>query len=316
MSIAFLKSITVLKDIVNMGFSSDYASIISRIWRPNPGSDKERETKELVKSKMPELYEKICNYMGKEQQTSLVPVKEQVVSYTTFRPFFKRLDASFKDARSRMKDKAIETSNPFLTISIEDTFDSGKKFQVIAKIASSVETKWGNWIEQAIPIFNKSILYIGAGGFDYILNDVVYDVKSGPRVMNKDQVEEAKMKHNIINSLSESKDLSEMIRIRDFKVALAYGKESIAGIFMRNSEGLMLFGADTWEEITGDEWNAYRLYLWSIRHSIEKTKKSWNTGELEGAVIYFLNSFYDDHSDKLQTALSLPEYKELERIVK
>jgi hypothetical protein len=159
-----------------------------------------------------------------------------------------------------------------LLLAAKASFSDGKKFQMGAKLASSIETGWGNWIEEIIPLFNRSIYEVHSGNYDYVLKQIAYDVKSGPNSMNNAQVESAKRKRNVIRRLYTEKGFENIIYVRDFKIALCYGKKSIARMFMRDDTGLIGFAAESWRELTGDEWNACRLFLWQLRYSIEVKK--------------------------------------------
>ena len=46
-----------------------------------------------------------------------------------------------------MNREYIGKSNPYITVSIDNSFELGKNFQLKAKISSSVETSWGGWIK-------------------------------------------------------------------------------------------------------------------------------------------------------------------------
>jgi hypothetical protein len=212
-----------------------------------------------------------------------------------------------------MEKEAIANSNPYLTISVKESYDRGIEFQIAAKLASSVETSWGCWIQKIIPMFNPSVVAVGAGGFDCVLHNTSYDIKSGPNVMNKDQVEEAKQKRATVRDLASLQQFKGLVAVNDFKVAISYGKKSIARMFMREPTGLIIFGAETWREITGDEWNAYQLFIWQLKHKIESHHDEWTKDGMTAAVEQFMNSFYDDPVGQLLRAQKSNEYLELQR---
>ena len=170
--------------------------------------------------------------------------------------------------------------------------------------------------KRVIPIFNNNITPIGAGGLDYILGRTCYDIKSGPNVMNKDQIEEARRKRESIIRMSKYEYLSEFVYINNFKVATAYGKLSSAKMFMREETGLIMFGRETWKELTGDEWNSFRLFLWQLRFVIEnRVGNKWDRDSLNDAVLDFLKSFYDDYEDRQKYAVRMPEFIELQKLL-
>ena len=57
-------------------------------------------------------------------------------------------------------------------------------------------------------------------------------------------------------------------------------------------EGGIVIGPDTWKELTGDEWNAFKFFIWQIRYGVEELNKKWSVADLQKAVKIFLKSFY------------------------
>jgi hypothetical protein len=313
-ALSLLKSEDSLREIVNTGLSKKYAKIVVDIWNPIPKNEDEKTKKTEVQTALVHLFGKISKNL--ERLKSVSERRTLTVNYKSLKPYFDELEAKFGDSKARMGERALETANPYLTVSIEKSYSDGKTFQTGAKVSSSVEGIWGSWIESAMNLFNGSLFRVSAGGFDYVLGDVAYDIKSGPNVMNKDQVEEAKQKRTIIADLAKSKEFGGYIGVKDFRVATAYGKESDAGIFMKDSGGLIIFGAETWKRLTGDEWNAYRLFLWQIKYKIQIDGNGWDKEQLKDATEHFMKSFYQNYEEKVREAFRMPEYKELEAILK
>lgn len=162
-------------------------------------------------------------------------------------------------------------------------------------------------------MFNSNISIIGAAGYDCILNNTAYDIKSGPNVMNKDQVEIAKIKRETIQNLSREKRLQTLLNVNDFKVAIAYGKSSIADMFMLNNGDLIIFGVDCWKELTGDESNIFRLFLWQLKYQILEKKGKWDKQIINECISQFIQTFYDNEIDqKLDLIVNMDEFRELE----
>jgi hypothetical protein len=234
------------------------------------------------------------------------------MNYTNLHHKLIELEKSFQDTIEKDQSSYTIKSNPYITVSIGSSLYEGQQFQINAKIASSIETKWGNWIESVIPLFNKNIVKVGAGGFDVILNDTAYDIKSGPNVMNKGQVFDALAKRDKIKQMSLSSEFEKIVKVKDFKVATAYGKKSSAELYMKSeNSGLILFGADSWKTLTGDEWNAYRLFIWQLQYLIQTKKWNADRDNILKSIEIFFECSYDKYREKLNEALQRPEYLQL-----
>jgi len=95
-----------------------------------------------------------------------------------------------------------------------------------------------------------------------------------------------------------------------------YGRKEFAKPWMRDSDGMIIFGSDSWKKLTGDEWNSYKLFLWQIRYKFEKSKKGWSRKDLKDAVEHFVDSYYGNDVKKLRQALKNSEFKKLEKALK
>jgi hypothetical protein len=303
-AVCLLKSEGALVDIVKNGYAETYAKSVVNIWQPQD------KTREYVLPLLPKIFQIIHNDII---SLKINEHKRPDISYDTLRSHFKNLDKKIEDSKTKMEKEARLSSNPYLTISVDDSFKKGRRFQKEAKIASSVETKWGSWIEHILPKFNSSIKEVNAGGFDCVLSTTAYDIKSGPSVMNKGLVQGARKKREAIRSLCQDQFFGTLVNVNDFKVAISYGKESSASFSMKETGDLIIFGADAWRELTGDEWNAYKLFLWQLCYLINEKHNKWSTQELEDSVFQFLESFYNNDKDKQRHALGNPIYIELEK---
>jgi hypothetical protein len=308
-AIGLLKSEAYVSEIIKKSLAEKYSKSVADVWMPLPKGDDVKK-KEKVIENLPKILKLIHDNLDSLKSSGTDPVIN--ATYENLKPFFKDLHESIEDGRNRMQKDALNTSNPYLTVSIEVDLEEGKQFQTAAKIASSVETIWGNWIEVVVPQFNKNLFRVGAGGFDSILGDVAFDIKSGPKVMNKGLVEDAKAKRETISGLSKIDDFKDMVAVKDFRVAIVYGKEEDADM-MKNSSGMIIFGAESWKTLTGDEWNAYKLFLWQIMYEIESGKK-WSKEDLQNAVKLFVCSFYGDVDSAASTALNHDLFKIVEKM--
>lgn len=284
-----------------------YRDYIIEVWHPEPTKTETHQKKLVAKEYFNALFSEWCSERG--GQGHLVANGRGLEDCLT------SLSTSFEVSKREKGGVWEQTANPYLTVMVEKSYKEGQVFQKGAKIASSVETKWGNWVEGVFMQYNPNLLYIGAAGTDFILNNTAYDVKSGPNVMNLDQVKQATTKRHIIQEMGRDEDLKEVVAVRDFKVAIAYGNIDIAGSPMKNAEdGLIIYGADAWRELTGDEYNAFDLFLCSIEHMV-KNGAEWDASDLEGAVASFNSVFYMGEREKLRSLRGSEKYVALlERI--
>ncbi len=289
------------------------ANVITDIWKPNPKRAKDIEQKKQVAKVFPRLIDLLYTQSHQETLNEYYPSKVSKQSIKEeLSTILAELASTFQNAREKMRKKWEETANPFLTAFIDDSWSEGTTFQIGAKTASSVETSWGNWIERAIYAFNPNLFYIAAGGMDFVKGTTAYDVKAGPQVMNKDQVEEVKTKNRVIKEAFENTLIGEVIGVSDFKVAISYGRREIAWPFMAAVPDLIVYGPETWDILTGDEWNAFELYLSCIEYKVEKGA-SWTLEDLEKAVKSFVRSFYGDNPQKERHAFSHESYISLSK---
>jgi hypothetical protein len=308
-SIHLLKSWKYFHAVFKYRLLETYCNDVTDIWLPNP-QQKDKEKKENVKAILP----KILSLIYKERKKIFKPAVRsfQLINYTNLKHKFIDLEKSFQNTMEKDQSQYTIKSNPFITVSIGRSLYEGQSFQISAKIASSIETKWGNWIESIIPLFNNNIVKVGAGGFDVILNDTAYDIKSGPNVMNKGQVYDALAKRDKIKQMSLSPEFAKIIKVTDFKVATAYGKVSSAELYMKSeNSGLILFGANSWKTLTGDEWNAYRLFMWQLQYLIQTKKWKPDKDNIIKSMEIFFKCSYDQYREKFNEALQRPEYLEL-----
>lgn len=239
----------------------------------------------------------------------------QAPTLTNLQLTIEELADKYKESKKKYAKEWYITANPHITVTIGRSLDYGEGFQESAKVTSSVETKWGNWIEKTIEKFNKNIFYIRAGGIDVILGNRAYDVKSGPQVMNLDQTKQARKKREIIRDLKGDKSLSRLIRINDFKVAIMYGNKDLQSNIMEGVEEIIIYPPDSWAELTGDEWNSFKLYLAAIMYKIKQENAEWDVESLERAVNYYIHSYYSGSEEKLKEALNKSYYKEVKKLV-
>jgi len=308
LGINLLESETSIIKFENSWFD-DFSQTVVDIWLPNP-TDKEKIKKNETKKILPKSFliakqEFDSIFISKKTKT-LEPTYEKSIS------LFDEWHDSVLQTRTDFEEGAIAYANPYLTISVEDSLNNGSNFQKHAKIASSVETKWGSWGEKGLDIFNNNLIPVHAGRIDFRLGRKLYDVKSGPNVLNLRDVDGARLKQSKIRALSEETSFKNLIGVDDFSVGIVYGREALATKnWMRDTDGLIIFGIDTWKTLTGDEWNAYRFFIWNLRYNVEKLKQTWSRDDLNQAVKMFVDSFYGENKSILEKALSDSEFKKI-----
>ena len=247
-----------------------FSTIILDIWKPRPKKQEDIDKKEHIRKNFSNIIAMILftleNYQHNLNSKSHSVIDEKSVSETNkqlqIKNYLDKLNKKIKNSKENMQIKWMKTANPYITSFVNESWNAGQVFQLGAKISSSIETLWGNWIENAIYIFNPELFYINTGGMDFVKDEIAYDVKSGPQVMNKDQVEEAKAKHSAIQIAINNKSLNNIFTLKDFKVAIAYGNRNNAWPFMAREGDLMIYGPETWTTLTNDEWNAFRLFIY------------------------------------------------------
>ncbi len=290
---------------------TEVGKVVTDIWRPFPKKEEDIKTKRKVTEIFPDLIDLLNKTSYQHTITDFFPSSQTERSLKEdLMKIFKELDSKFQTAKTKMREGWEDTANPYLTAFIADNWQSGTLFQIGAKTASSVETTWGKWIEKAIFIYNPDLFYIAAGGMDFIKGTTAYDVKAGPQVMNKDQVAEAKKKNRVLTEEIKDNVVNEVIGLTEFKVAISYGRREIAWPFMEEAEELIIYGPETWATLTGDEWNAFRLFLNCIEYK-HRSKSKWSKEDLESAVKNFVNSFYGGIPEKFEAAVSHPSYLSL-----
>lgn len=287
----------------------EFSQTVVDIWLPNP-TDKEKKKKTKTKNVLPKSFsivkQEFDSIFSDEKATKFKPTYEK--SKSLFDEWRKSVLVTRKD----FEKGAIAYANPYLTISVEETLTDGSNFQKYAKIASSLETKWGNWGEKGLELFNNNLIPVHAGRIDFRLGQTLYDVKSGPNVLNLRDVDGARLKQGKIRQLPNQKSFKNLIGVNDFSVGIVYGREGLATKpWMQNTNGLIIFGVDTWRTLTGDEWNAYRFFIWNLRYNVEELKQTWSSDNLTQAVKMFVDSFYGVNKSILEKALSDSEFKKI-----
>jgi len=310
LSMWFLKSEKSFKLIQNKKTLNAYVKFVVDTWKPDSKKIKEIEKKKLAIKTLPKIIEIAADNI---KSIKITPPKRKV-SYQIVKPKVKELLESY---RKKLKDpELLKAANPLLTVGIRNSYTKGLEIQKIAKYGSSIEGIWGKWIEEVIPLFNSQIIFVGSGDIDCILGNVCYDIKAGPRVFNKGQVEHSQKKRSSFKKAATG-NLRKIISCHDYKIAVSYGHEEIAMTFMKNSGGLIIFGPKTWKELTGDELNLYRVFLWTIRYVVEESNShGWTKTQLDDAVDDYLKINYGNGNNILKKLQANKEYKKIKKMLK
>ena len=287
----------------------DFIETIVGIWKPEGDEKAEKKKKEAVielEKILPGLQKNIEKYIKEEKKTI------GVVKYENAKRIFREWeDFIIEKLRS---DLNLDLANPFLTVSVKKNLKAGIDFQLAAKQTRLAVTDWGGIFEGAFAIFNPKVSTFHAGRMDIKLVSTLYDIKSGPNVLNLRDVDGVNKKIDLISKL-QNKSFGKFIEVTSYKVGIIYGRWELRNSYMKKiKEGGLVIGPDTWKELTGDEWNAFKFFIWQIRYGVEELNKKWSATDLQKAVKIFLNSFYGDE-ELLAKAEKDPEFKILKKLI-
>ena len=148
-----------------------------------------------------------------------------------------------KNTIFELTENSVATSNPFLYKPLFSNYLDATEFFGTGKLTSSLEGKFGNLFEKLLNSY-KNTQEINNGGIDCTLEGIAYDIKSGPNVMNKDQVHSFSIKKRLIE---EEKLIKSW---KTCKVALGYGKKEQLNSFMSKISDDILCGRETWVTLT------------------------------------------------------------------
>ena len=286
----------------------EFIETVVEIWKPEGDAKAEKSKKETIaklKKILPSLQENIKKYV-------IVETKVHKAAYENAKPLFEKWQKYINEKLRENMD--LKLANPFLTVSIANNLDDGISFQNSQKETRRAVTVWGGEFEGSFAIFNPKVKNFNAGRMDVKFGSTVYDIKSGPNVLNLRDVDGINKKISLIPELK-NKSFGEFIEVTSYKVGIIYGRWELRNTYMKQiKEGGIVIGPDTWNELTGDGWNAFKFFIWQIRYGVEELNKKWSATDLEKAVKIFLNSFYGDE-ELLAKAKKDPEFKIVENLI-
>ncbi|RGL34868.1 hypothetical protein DXC69_12980 [Paenibacillus polymyxa] len=185
---------------------------------------------------------------------------------------------------------AIQTGNPFLFRSLFLSFDDAREFAVGGKLNSSLETKYGNLFEKLMSAFSFC-RGVYDGGIDVSVGVQAFDIKSGPNVMNKSQVDAFSAKQQLIQVQGLLPGLTS------YKIALGYGKRSQLNSFMAAIDGEILTGRNSWTAITGINYSPEIVFaIAALVARLFKSKSIVNSMLVHGAGIGYTARHADNQS--------------------
>ena len=285
MGMAFLRNEEDLKNFTPE-MLTDFIKAIVDIWKPEGDKKAEqnkKETKAELEKMLPLLQKNIKKYVKAE-------TKVHEATYENAKRLFEEWQ-KYINGKLR-KDMDLKLANPFLTVSIANTLKDGIAFQTYQKITRRSVTEWGGIFEGAFAIFNPKVKTFHAGRMDVKVDSTASDIKSGPNVLNFRDVDGINKKISLIPELK-NKSFGKFIEVTSYKVGIIYGRWELRNSYMKKikDDGIII-GPKTWKEFSGDDWNAFRFYMWQIRYGIEELNKKWSYDDLQKAVEIFLKSFY------------------------
>jgi hypothetical protein len=264
----------------------EFIETIVDIWKPEGDTKAEKSKKETIaklKKILPLLQENIKKYV-------IVETKVHKAAYENAKPLFGEWQKYIN--KKLREDMDLKLANPFLTVSIANNLDDGISFQNSQKETRRAVTEWGGKFEGSFAIFSPKVKTFHAGRMDVKVGSTVYDIKSGPNVLNLRDVDGINKKISLIPELK-NKSFGKFIEVTNYKVGIIYGRWELRNSYMKKiKEGGLVIGPDTWEELTGDGWNAFKFFIWQIRYGVEELNKKWSVTDLQRAVKIFLKSFY------------------------
>jgi len=170
--------------------------------------------------------------------------------------FASAIKKTIADAVPKFADMAIRSTHPFLVRPLFRSYPSAITYAVGGKVASSLETTWGTVGEDLFLAMGSNLRSLRNGGIDVVDERCGYDIKSGPAIMNDDQIAVLHLKQQIIGVEKRIPSLD------DFRVALVYGKRSDTfGTMVRDvDQGNIIVAREAWERLTGDPLAPERVY--------------------------------------------------------
>ena len=226
---------------------SDFIEAILDFWKPEGDEGSEKRKKETLlelQKLLPFLQKNITKYIKAEKKF--------------VRPTYEKAKAIFEEWQKHIIEKIfgvldLKLANPFLTVSIADNLEDGITFQKNQVRTRRAVTDWGGIFEDVFAMFNPKVKKFNAGRMDSALDSTVYDIKSGPNVLNQRDVDGYNKKISKICELKK-KSFGEFIGITDHKVAIIYGHWELRNSYMKQikKEGIII-GPATWETFTSDD---------------------------------------------------------------
>jgi hypothetical protein len=298
----------------NPELKSEFSHFVVDLWRPEPTGAEDSKKKEKILELFPILMNEEIEKYRKEPSNL---ISEPLTPYALPNRLVEHislLDKKIISKKEEMGKNWSEKANPFLTIIVEENFHQGEIFQKAAKLGSSLETSWGTWIQGIFPIFNPHMKFVGAAGIDFILNHVAYDIKSGPNILNLGDIEPNQNKRRIIQAIAKNPKFTGLIDVNDFQIATAYGTRDLSPGFMRDTGDLIIYGPDTWRVLTGNENNAFLVFIEIIRYKINNGA-TWQIADLENAVMSFNNLFYNGNKNKFDVLKETNDYVKIKKLI-
>lgn len=125
--------------------------------------------------------------------TGLLPQEKRVIF--TFADALRKV---LTESVPKYLREAINSTHPFLVRPLFRSYPSALTYASAGKVASSLETIWGEVGEELFLAMGSSLRPVRNGGIDIVHDRDAFDIKSGPAVMNKDQIDILHLKQRII----------------------------------------------------------------------------------------------------------------------
>ncbi|MBL76977.1 MAG: hypothetical protein CL763_08660 [Chloroflexi bacterium] len=297
---------------------NEFIETIVDIWKPE-GNNEAIQRKKKAKKELKEILEKFKK--NPDKYIVNVPQRTEKITYENSKWIFEEWE---KNIQEKINNYSLDLANPFMMASVEKSFAEGKIFAIKQIQTRIAVTYWGGIFEKCFSIFTTNVESFNAGRMDIKVKKILFDIKSGPNVLNQRDVDGINKKIELISGLKK-KSFGKFIEVEEYKVGIIYGRWKLRNSFMKKIIGAgnneqyskksgIVIGTDLWKLVTDNEWNAFKFFIWQIRYGVQELKKKWTLKDLNDAVDIFLDSFYGNRDNKSK-AEEDTEYKKVKKLI-
>lgn len=182
----------------------------------------------------------------------------------------------------KLSKQSVFDSNPFLLNYLSNFLNGDSDYESLARtlilpraLGTSINTIFGTRVQQFITRVFDGVFGSQIDGMDIEFIDQVdgrkkyCQVKAGPKILNKDDVQPIKEKFARASRLARTNNLK--VEVGDYVFGLLYGEQSQLSPFIKEIQRdyTTYVGKDFWHHITGDE-NFYFSLITAIGEVAEE----------------------------------------------